>query len=34
MECLDVALADVVLIGLWGGTTAERLRMRANREVA
>jgi WhiB family transcriptional regulator, redox-sensing transcriptional regulator len=34
-ECLEMALADDELVGLWGGTTsAERSRMRASRGVA
>ena len=34
-ECLEVALADDELVGLWGGTTeVERREMRAARGVA
>jgi hypothetical protein len=35
MECLEVALADDDLVGMWGGTTgAERRQMREARAVA
>jgi WhiB family redox-sensing transcriptional regulator len=34
-ECLEMALADDELVGLWGGTTgAERKKMRASRGAA
>jgi WhiB family redox-sensing transcriptional regulator len=34
-ECLDTAVADSELVGMWGGTTAaERREMRAARGVA
>jgi WhiB family redox-sensing transcriptional regulator len=34
-ECLEMALADVELVGLWGGSTEkERIAMRRNRGAA
>jgi len=35
MECIEVAMADDDLVGMWGGTTeGERRQMRASRGVA